>query len=828
MLYNRLTLLLTTILSLFITKIEARRKLSATSLVTCMENSQISPTYFNVTFNPDDNSLRYALSLTTEISGNVIAHVQVYAYGFLVIEKDVDMCGIGWKQFCPLYPGALQVDSVQYISSEYTRQIPGIAYQVPDIDAVVKVVVKDKDTGVQVSCIQSSFTNGKTISQTGVKWATAVVAGLGLLIAAILSTFGNSYAASHISANAVSLFLYFQSVVLVSMQAVERVPPIASAWSENLAWSMGLIEIKFMQKIFRWYIQSTGGSPTTYFLGVTKQILVQKRKRSLEYVEGLGKRALDFGLRSNTNLIVLRGIKRIGFNSHIEPTSIVATGYTWTMLIGYLLVGILIFSKSIAFLLTRSKKMNPRIFTIFRAGFHNVVKGSLLRYIYIASTQLILFSLWEFTQVDSAAVVVLSVLFLILLIAVLGWSFFNVIRVGIQSTRDYKNPAAKLYGDSKVLEKWGFCYTMFHADKYWFGTVLLGYNVFKVVFIAFCQGGAGKVSVWPVFIADLFYTIFLIWKAPYLNNLTNVINYMISVVSTINSFLFLFFSDIFGQKAPVASIMGWIFFILNAAFSLILLIMIVVLMLFSIFTKNPDARFAPTKDDRFSFQRKFSIRNKNKNQMYEEKSGPVHSSMGAGAEELAALSMAAQDHSQDWEAQMYKLNELSQDNSDIPAPLQEGYVVSPNRNDNNKEIMDSSSLSSSTEKSACEPKRKQSLGTKWKNVIANRLTMGEKNQQKDSGQEHDGKNTRMSDTLVDTGYKDEDFEDDKGEATNLRNATSNANNNDSNPYLRPTHFNRGEEENPGYANMTNQIHKRNESFISELSGKNPTNTKDFL
>ena len=42
------------------------------------------------------------------------------------------------------FPGALQIDSVQYISSEYTKQIPGIAYQVPDIDAVVKLVVKKK------------------------------------------------------------------------------------------------------------------------------------------------------------------------------------------------------------------------------------------------------------------------------------------------------------------------------------------------------------------------------------------------------------------------------------------------------------------------------------------------------------------------------------------------------------------------------------------------------------------------------------------------------------------------------------------------------------
>ena len=160
----------------------------ATSLVTCMDNSQITPLYFNVTFNPDDGSLRYALDLTTDISTYVVAHLQVYAYGFLIIERDIDMCSLGWPQFCPVFPGSLQIDSIEYISNDVVSLIPGIAYTVPDIDAVAKVIVKDRDTKQTLTCLQASFSNGKTISQTGAKWATAVIAGLGLLIACLLYT----------------------------------------------------------------------------------------------------------------------------------------------------------------------------------------------------------------------------------------------------------------------------------------------------------------------------------------------------------------------------------------------------------------------------------------------------------------------------------------------------------------------------------------------------------------------------------------------------------------------------------------------------------------
>ncbi|KAL6450696.1 FLC3 putative flavin carrier protein 3 [Candida maltosa Xu316] len=745
-----------------------------------MDNSQISASYFNVTFNPDDRSLRYAIDLTTEINSYVTAHVQVYAYGFLIIEKDIDMCTIGWKQFCPIYPGTLQIDSIQYISSEYTDQIPGIAYQVPDIDAVAKIIVRDRNTGTQLSCIQASFTNGKTISQTGVKWATAVIAGLGLIVASMLSTFGNSNAASHISANALSLFLYFQSVVVVSMQAVDRVPPIASAWSENLAWSMGLIRITFMQDIFRWYVQSTGGTPSTYFIATTKQILVQKRKRSLDYVAGVAKRSLEYSLRSNRNLIVLRGIKRIGFNSKIEPTSIVATGYTWFALIGYLLVVLLVFVKSIVVILTRAKKVNPRSFNAFRGSFSNLIKGSLLRYIAIGSTQLTLFSLWEFTQNDSPALMVLAALFIALLVTVLGWSFFNVLRIGRRSIREYNNPAALLYGDSKVLDKFGFCYTMFHADKYWFGIVLMSYNAFKTIFIAFCQD-AGKVSVWPVFVADMAYTASLFYFHPFLNKPTNITNYLIHIVQCINSFLFLFFSDIFNQAAPVSSIMGWVFFILNAAFSLILLILVIVFVIMSVISKNPDARFAPAKDDRFSFQRKSSVKN-NRNSDIKQNN------------ELDALGIAAQEHNPDWESQMYKLHDMSLEDD---AGLNRGHEMTVPDYSNSSDYDDDYEEEVDQEKD-----KNQKLATKWKNKLTRKLSRKKSTKNKN--------NTTTTTT------------------TNVRRLSDTLNHNDElNSDERRENY---DELAPISVDAYNQraYHTRGESSASSLSNNNPTNAKGFI
>jgi hypothetical protein len=55
------------------------------------------------------------------------------------------------------------------------------------------------------------------------------------------------------------------------------------------------------------------------------------------------------------------------------------------------------------------------------------------------------------------------------------------------------------------------------------------------------------------------------------------------------------------SKGIVTGAMGVIFFIYNAIFSLVLLIMVLVASLIAMFAKNPDTRYQPMRDDRGSF-----------------------------------------------------------------------------------------------------------------------------------------------------------------------------------------------------------------------------------
>lgn len=279
---------------------------------------------------------------------------------------------------------------------------------------------------------------------------------------------------------------------------------------------------------------------------------------------------------------------------------------------------------------------NDRFLT-FRNNWRMVLKGSLLRYAYIGFTQLLILSFWEFIQRDSPAVIVIACLFVILSLGLMMWAAYRTYYFATKSIKMHNNPAALLYGDEVVLHKYGFFYTMFNARHYWWNIVLLSYIFTKALFIGFAQG-SGKTQSLALFIIDLAYYIALIYYKPYLDKPTNVMSIFISTVTLVNSFLFMFFSDLFNQNYTVSAIMGWIFFIMNAAFSLILLLMILAFTGMIVFSKNPDSRFKPIRDDRASFQK------------YAANDGAVNQK---AANELIALGNVANDHEENWEAQLY-------------------------------------------------------------------------------------------------------------------------------------------------------------------------------
>lgn len=587
----------------------AGRLIESNSLNACQDNSGFTATLFDVVFTPDNGTLTYNINGVSTISGNIIADLQVIAYGYTAFNQTIDPCGNPeLSSLCPMNPGQIVINSNSQFSSDIVSKIPGVAYSVPDLDGLVKILITSTTTGRQLACVEAELSNGKTVDQEAVQWTTAVIAGLGLLASAVTSGLGHSNTAAHIAANALSLFGFFQTQAMIGMTAVS-LPPIVQSWTQNFQWTMGMVRIGFMQNVLTWYQRSTGGTPST-ILSNLATTSVEVQKRSLKTAEKLIMNTYHAIIKrqnspttpnsASTRVTILRGIKRVGFRANIEITNIFLTGLSFFIAFVVIVAICVALFKGFCELAVKAGWLKGNKFQDFRNGWKTVMKGILFRLVLIGYPQICILCLWELTERDSAAEIVLALFYFIAMTVALLWAAMKVIRIAKRSVSMHKNPAYILYSDPKALNKWGFLYVQFRATAYYFILPIMVYIVIKAVFIAFAQE-APTVQGIALVIIEAIALIAVSILRPWMDKKTNVFNIAIAVVNFLNGIFLLVFTNVFNQPGIVTGVMGVIFFVYNAFFALILLIMVLVSSILAIVSKNPDTRYQPMRDDRGSF-----------------------------------------------------------------------------------------------------------------------------------------------------------------------------------------------------------------------------------
>ncbi|KAK7207991.1 DUF907 domain-containing protein [Myxozyma melibiosi] len=579
----------------------AERYIKSTALQTCMDDSDFSASLFNLILTPNNRTVSLDVVATSTLSGNISAHLEVFAYGISIFNYKLDPCDLDISQLCPISPGQFDIETDFTLSQSVINDIPGIAFTMPDLDGTAKVRIYD-DNSTQVACVQAVLSNGKTVDNAVVKWVTAVIAGIALIVSAFASASGHSSTAAHIAANGLSLFGYFQNVAIIGMGAM-KLPPMTAAWVQDFQWTMGIIRVGFMQDIFNWYIKATGGTPTTLLQSLSSvSILIQKR--SLEYLSKYSTIAErsnnDSDLTTISSTYVLHGFRRIAYLAGIEITNLFLTGFVFFLVFSVFITLALCLVKLILEGLSKVGAVRFDRFAEFRQRWLTIIKGTMYRLVLVGFPQMTILSLWELTRRDSPATIVLAIVMFLMVIGLIGWAAFKVIRLAQRSVAIHKNPAYILYSDSAALNRWGFIYVQFRATAYYFIIPVLLYMFVKACFIAFGQS-SGTTQGIVLMIVELFYLVLLSYYKPYMDRRTNIFNITIQAVNFTNALLFFFFTGVTKVPSYVTGVMGVIFFILNAAFSLILLIMILVSCTVAIMSKNPDTRYQPMKDDRASF-----------------------------------------------------------------------------------------------------------------------------------------------------------------------------------------------------------------------------------
>ncbi|KAL8697277.1 MAG: hypothetical protein Q9201_007207 [Fulgogasparrea decipioides] len=602
-------LCLITALTTFFQLSSAIRVIESKSLSPCQADSKFTATLFNVAFTPDNASIAIDIDGVSSISGYVNAEIQVIAYGYQALKQTFNPCKENFPGMCPMNTGPISSPFTLPVGKDVVNTIPSIAYGVPDLDGLIKVYIRDTKTNESQACVQAELSNGKTVDQKGVGWATAVVAGLALVASAVTSGLGHSNTAAHVAANALSLFGYFQTQALVGMTAV-NLPPIVSSWTQNFQWTMGIIHVDFLQDVCTWYQRATGGTPST-LLSKLSTASVDVQKRSTEVVRRSYIHAYNELSRrepSNTGTgasaigktVVIHGIERVGFRARIENTNIFLTGIIFFMIfVTFTAAGVALF-KAFCEGAVRAGWFKGDKFGEFRNGWKIVLKGILFRLVLIGYPQMTVLCLWELTKRDSAAEVVLALFFFISMTVSLGWSALKVYRIAQRSVNMHKNPAYILYSDPTALNKWGFLYVQFRATAYYFILPTLVHIFLRGLFVAFGQGSGITQAVGLVIIEAVFLIGVSILR-PWMDKKTNAFNISIAAINFVNVIFLLIFTKVFNQPDIVTGVMGVIFFGVNALFAVILIVMVLFSTAWAIFSKNPDTRYQPMRDDRGSF-----------------------------------------------------------------------------------------------------------------------------------------------------------------------------------------------------------------------------------
>ncbi|KAF6008569.1 hypothetical protein HII13_003893 [Brettanomyces bruxellensis] len=580
--------------------------LKTNSLLTCMENSEFSSTYFSVTYYPSNNSIYYEIDGSSLITGKIKATYSIIVYGLDVYDGELNLCDFNIKTICPISAGHVDISGTYKISSSQVSSIPSIAYTVPDLDAYVQVHVystDDSDSKTMLACMQATLSNGRTVQTRYAGWPIACISGFGLAISSFVSLFGHSATASHIASNAASLFIYFQTLAIHAMMGVAKVPPIAAAWAQNFMWTLGIIRAGFMQQMLYWYIQATGGSVTSILTNQSViSISVQRKfshilhslfKRAVSVASGSTIDVLDQTSLYTTNeddvgskILVLRGIQRVAYLAGIEISNIFMTSIIFFLFVGFVLIVFVTLFKGAVEVLVRSGALNPGKLSAFRSHWVSIIKGLLYRLMNITFSQISLMCIFEFTRHDSAGCVVFAVVIGLVVWVLMCYSAIRILLTGRRSIHQHSNPAYLLFGDAKFLSKYGFLYTQYKAGKFYWTPISMDH---------------GKICACMIFAIEFLYMLALIWKRPFMDKRTNLFNIFIAIVNFINSIFFMFYSNVFNQPSVVSSVAAIVYFVLNAVVALITLIMTIVTCTLALVHRNPDSRYAPYQDDRAAF-----------------------------------------------------------------------------------------------------------------------------------------------------------------------------------------------------------------------------------
>ncbi|KAM5445993.1 hypothetical protein MaudCBS49596_006938 [Microsporum audouinii] len=557
---------------------------------TCLDNSDIKVQRLDFVLDRAAKSITYDILGTNGKTQNVTVDITIDAYG-QIFKQHLDPCqgDTFVAELCPVPAGSFGAKGQQTISDKFGDKIPTIAFNVPDLEAQATVKLTGKDSGNELTCVQSTVGNGKTLNSPTVSYVAVGISGAALAVSGI----GAAGAIAHPGAPGASpsfgqVIGVFQAFALNGMLSVEY-PAAYKSFTKNFGFSLGLIPWTQLQESIDSFRNHTGGNLTensvSYLRSATQMQnnatnTTEKRSISLvsRHVQLL---ARDFQEEVNNQV---SGIKK-----SVEELSIPAANTFMTVLLIFAIViaaiaaGILL-GKVILELWALYSTFPERL-SNFRKHYWGFLARTITNLILLLYGVWTLYCIFQFTRGDSWAAKALAATTLTLFTGVLGYFTFRIWSLA-RRLKKTEGTASALYEDKEAWRKYSLFYDHYKKDYWWIFVPVIVYLFVRGCVIA-GGDGHGLVQSAGQFIVEALMLILLLWTRPFETKSGQWINISIQVVRVLSIGCIIVFVDEFGISKTTKTVTGVALVAVQTTLAVVLGILIVVNGVMALFGKNP-------------------------------------------------------------------------------------------------------------------------------------------------------------------------------------------------------------------------------------------------
>jgi hypothetical protein len=560
----------------------------------------------NIEFDRSTKKVTFDVSGTNEVEQKVMATLTVNAYGRELYNKEFDPCSGEYKvdQLCPVPKGTFGAQGEQSIPDSIMSQIPSIAFNIPDIDSQARLQLKAIDGGKDLACITSQVSNGQSLSTAGVQYIAAGIAGAALAVTGLASLAGAGHAgAAQSSPTFGDVIGWFQAMALNGMMSAD-VPGVYRSWSQNFAFSTGLIYWEGMQHSIDNFRASTGGNLTqssveflknATLVHVDQNSTLTKRSFDLLFSRDVlfARDELNTDINGNgtaeeggDNKVIVYAKDMQGFIQEYtipDRNAFMTVLLIFAIIVAAITVGILLLKVILeTWALFGSF---PKRLTSFRKRYWWTLAKTITNLILLLYGIWVLYCVYQFKNGDSWAVKTLAGVTLAAFTGVLAFFTWKIWSIA-HNYKKLEGNSEALYDDKEVWRKYSMFYENYKKSYWWIFIPAIIYMFSRGCVIAGADGH-GMAQAAGQLVVEALLLVVLLWSRPYSLKSGNWINIVIQVVRVLSVVCILVFVEELGLSQTTKTVTGLVLVVVQASLTGVLAILIAVNAIIICCKENP-------------------------------------------------------------------------------------------------------------------------------------------------------------------------------------------------------------------------------------------------